>query len=177
MKLIGTGFAAACLAAFVGAAGTYTTSGDDETNFPEFESTMTSIGSDYQWKSVQVTTADGYILNMFRIMADENGDFTDDRGSLGPILLVHGLTADARTWVDNDQDPGADSFPVQLFDLGYDVYFANHRGSIFSRGHTTLDVTDPADQQAYWDWERKELAELDLPAMLSEVVTDSNTCK
>ena len=72
---------------------------------------MASAGSNYQWKSVPVTTTDGYILNLFRIMADENSNFSN-RGTLGPILLLHGLGSDARSWVDQSRDGSQDSFPV-----------------------------------------------------------------
>ena len=37
-------------------------------------------------------------------------------------------------------------------------------------------MTNPADQQAYWDWEKKELAEADLASTIQAVLDDTNNC-
>ncbi|KAJ1267548.1 hypothetical protein BS78_07G065000 [Paspalum vaginatum] len=56
-----------------------------------------------------------------------------------------------------------------LADGGYDVWIANSRGTVYSRGHTTLSSNDPA----YWDWSWDELAGNDLPAVVQYVHAQS----
>jgi lysosomal acid lipase/cholesteryl ester hydrolase len=47
---------------------------------------------------------------------------------------------------------------------GYDVWFGNVRGNIFSRNHTTLDLLNPK----FWAFSWDEMAARDLPAMLTQ---------
>ena len=78
-----------------------------------------------------------------------------------------------------------------LADGGFDVWFANTRGTNSSRNHTSLSPNDPVFltslvnnafylgfslivywlvySQAYWDWTWDELAAYDLPAVLQFV--------
>lgn len=51
-----------------------------------------------------------------------------------------------------------------LLPEGYDVWFGNVRGNIFSRNHSTLDLLDPL----FWDFSWDEMAARDLPAMLTQ---------
>lgn len=46
---------------------------------------------------------------------------------------------------------------------GYDVWFGNVRGNIFSRNHTSLQLLDPK----FWAFSWDEMAARDLPAMLT----------
>uniref|UniRef100_A0A2N9ESU7 Lipase n=1 Tax=Fagus sylvatica TaxID=28930 RepID=A0A2N9ESU7_FAGSY len=108
----------------------------------------------YVCQGHQVTTKDGYILGMQRIPVGRSNK-TADRP---PVLLQHGLLADATTWLLNSPD---ESLAFILADNGFDVWLANTRGTIASRGHTSLSANDPA----YWDWTWVQLFTYDLTAM------------
>jgi len=67
---------------------------------------MEKVGGDLYWKSYKVTTEDGYILTMFRIIGrggeDESVERIDNQGSLGPLLLMHGHFSDGISWISNE---------------------------------------------------------------------------
>ncbi|KAL6177333.1 hypothetical protein ACLB2K_048859 [Fragaria x ananassa] len=79
-----------------------------------------------------------------------------------PVLLQHGLTLDAASWLLN---PPNQALAFMLADKGFDVWLANTRGTDSSRGHRSLGANDPA----YWEWTWEQLAAYDLPAMLNYV--------
>ena len=51
----------------------------------------------------------------------------------------------------------------------YDVFLINHRGNIFSRGHTDLD---PDSSTNFWDFSFEEFGEKDLPAAVKHILTE-----
>ena len=104
-----------------------------------------------------MTTADGYILKMFRIRPKE----VNDEKKHPPIILQHGLISSAETWVVN----GELSWPVKLLEAGYDVWLGNSRGNIYSRGHVSISTED----DAYFNFSFYEMGKFDLPAMLDYV--------
>ncbi|XP_057461065.1 triacylglycerol lipase 2-like [Actinidia eriantha] len=112
----------------------------------------------YVCEDHKVTTDDGYILGMQRIPVGRSGKKSDKP----PVLLQHGLMVDAVTWLLNSPD---ESLAFILADNGYDVWIANTRGTISSRGHTSFSPSDAA----YWDWSWDELVAYDLPATFQYV--------
>ena len=50
--------------------------------------------------------------------------------------------------------------PLQLADLGYDVWMGNNRGTDYSLGHKTLQTSD----REYWNWTWSEMGLYDTPA-------------
>ncbi|XP_050248925.1 triacylglycerol lipase 2-like [Quercus robur] len=109
----------------------------------------------YVCEEHKVTTKDGYILGVQRIPV---GRTNKTKANRPPILLQHGLLGDAATWLLNSPNK---SFAFILADNGFDVWLGNNRGTVSSRGHTSLSANDPA----YWDWTWEQLAGDDLPAM------------
>jgi len=111
----------------------------------------------YSYQSVAATNAEGYNLNMFRLINGANGA-PSNIAQLGPIILVHGEDGNALSWF--TQDDAILSTPSKLFDLGYDVYMTNRRGTTASRtfDESVLggDPRDPDDAAAgameFWDW-------------------------
>ncbi|CAJ1965288.1 unnamed protein product [Sphenostylis stenocarpa] len=112
----------------------------------------------YTCEEHKVTTKDGYILSLQRMPTGRSGQKADKP----PVLLQHGIFSDASTWLVNSPD---ESLGFILADNGYDVWFANVRGTKYSNGHTSLNPND----QGYWDWSWDELAGYDLPAFVQYV--------
>ncbi|PON39300.1 Lipase [Parasponia andersonii] len=120
------------------------------------ESMVESQG--YVCQPHQVTTKDGYILGLQRIPVGRSGKTADKP----PVLLQHGIFSDAVTWLFNSPE---ESLAFILADNGYDVWLANTRGTISSRGHQSLSPNEPD----YWNWSWDELAAHDLPAFFQYV--------
>lgn len=55
--------------------------------------------------------------------------------------------------------------PLQLADLGYDIWMGNNRGTDYSLGHKYLSVHD----REFWDWTWSEMGVYDTPANISYV--------
>ena len=53
----------------------------------------------YTWEPIIVTTDDGYILTTFRITGKENESVVPRDESLKPVVLMHGVSCDATSWV------------------------------------------------------------------------------
>nr|CAB3486592.1 unnamed protein product [Digitaria exilis] len=123
----------------------------------------------YNCEEHTVTTADGYILSLQRIPGGR-GDSGQSAAGKIPVLLQHGLLMDGVTWLVNSP---AESLGYILADSGYDVWIANSRGTVYSRGHTTLSSSDPE----YWDWSWDELASDDLSAVVQYVYARSGQQK
>jgi len=111
----------------------------------------------YNCDTVNITTADGYILQTFR--------FRDPtlHKSPRPVLLWHGLMDNCFSWVMNM--PGQ-SLSYLLADQGYEVWLGNSRGTMYGRGHTgNLSAKDEAFWQFTWD----QFASHDVPATVSHI--------
>ena len=102
---------------------------EDAEAYPTMAQLMSQYGADYSWRSYKVETEDEYILTIFRITGDENGDEIEGQGSKGPLLLQHGVLTDYSTWFDGPSDETEPAIGVQLFKEGYDVWFGNIRGT------------------------------------------------
>ena len=50
---------------------------EDYEEYPVMAKVMSEVGGGLFWESHKVTTEDGYILSLFRIVGDENGDHID----------------------------------------------------------------------------------------------------
>ncbi|EMS64647.1 Triacylglycerol lipase 2 [Triticum urartu] len=113
-----------------------------------------------------VTTEDGYILSLKRIPHGVSNS-TQNTTRI-PVLLFHGLMVDSVSWV---LGTPKQSLGFILADGGFDVWFANTRGTNSSRNHTSLTPDDPVfiSSLEYWNWTWDQLAAYDLPAVLQHV--------
>ncbi|XP_030481572.2 triacylglycerol lipase 2 [Cannabis sativa] len=126
------------------------------------KSSVVSYG--YKCQEIDVTTQDGYILNVQRISEGRTGV----GGGLKkqPVLIQHGVLVDGLTWLLNDPE---ENLPMILADRGYDVWIANTRGTRFSRRHKSLDPRQPK----FWNWSWDELVTFDLPAVFDHVYKET----
>ena len=138
----------------------------DGVQFKEFQAAIDKNGEGYGWKAHKVVTEDGYILHMFRLTTDGNGEPIES--TKGPVYLQHGLRGNAADWFNcknpEDVDASTDcTLALELSKKGYDVWLGNTRGGNFSLGHTKLDRKD------YWDFDWAELGMYDIPSMVDHV--------
>ncbi|GMT01709.1 hypothetical protein PENTCL1PPCAC_23883, partial [Pristionchus entomophagus] len=116
----------------------------------------------YPVEQLEVITADGYILSMYRI---SHGRFSDNNTSCHrpAVLFSHGLSGDSTEFYMN---PPESSPAFILADAGFDVFLINHRGGHYSKRHISLK---PWDNQ-YWQWSVDELSRYDAPAAIDKVL-------
>lgn len=116
----------------------------------------------YELQEHFVTTPDGFILRMFRILGRCQGGA--ETAAARPVtFLQHALMDSSAGWL--LLGPGR-ALALQLADAGFHVWLGNARGNRFSRNHTTLQP----DQPAFWAWSWQQQAEFDLPASIGYVL-------
>ncbi|KAJ4729441.1 Lipase [Melia azedarach] len=118
----------------------------------------------YKCLEIDVTTKDGYILNLQRI--PQGRVASTETKNKPPALIQHGVLVDGMTWLLN---PPEQNLPLILADQGFDVWIANTRGTRFSRRHTSLDPTQPE----FWNWSWDQLVAYDLPAIFDFVYSET----
>ncbi|WAR62874.1 hypothetical protein PtB15_15B462 [Puccinia triticina] len=117
-----------------------------------------------------VETLDGYFLQVWKIVKPGQERFTLKDGLGGyPVLIQHGLFQSSGSFITSEER----SLAFWLAEHGgYQVYLGNNRG-IFNMGHRTLKRSDPK----FWDYNIKELALYDLPALVDHVLKDTGHSK
>ncbi|KAF1946214.1 alpha/beta-hydrolase [Clathrospora elynae] len=81
-----------------------------------------------------------------------------------PVLMIHGLLQSAGAYCTNDDD----SLAFFLAKSGYDVWLGNNRCG-FKPRHVTLKYNDPR----MWAWNIRQMGVMDLPALISRVLTET----
>ncbi|CAA9999170.1 unnamed protein product, partial [Nesidiocoris tenuis] len=96
----------------------------------------------YGYENYTVTTEDGYILNLNRIVNPivKNGN----RGY--PLLLLNGYLMHSEAWL--IQERADTNIAAVWAGLGYDVWLGDQRGTMRSRRHVNLTT----DDKKYWDF-------------------------
>jgi pimeloyl-ACP methyl ester carboxylesterase len=107
-------------------------------------------------------TEDGYYLRVNRVIDPqrEHEVRSDGRGGF-PVLIMHGLFQSSGSFVTSEERSLAFWLARQG---GYQVFLGNNRG-VFEMGHRTLSRSDPR----FWDYNIRELAIYDLPALVDHV--------
>ena len=111
----------------------------------------------------EVTTDDGYILNVFRIPGMLSEHYHSTHAEKPPVLLQHGLFDSAYCWIVNYADV-APAFVAAR--AGYDVWLGNSRGNTFSRAHTHLD---PDHDKEFWNYTWQDMGAKDLPPVIDMI--------
>jgi pimeloyl-ACP methyl ester carboxylesterase len=133
----------------------------------EFTKSIPDNGK-YQFNNYTVTTADGYILQMFRLRltATELAKLSPSlqANAKRPMLIQHGLFDDSTSMIVNEQN----SFGWYLIQKGFDVWFGNNRGSKFSTRH----INDNLSHKDFYNYSFQEMALYDIPAFYNEILSD-----
>ena len=129
---------------------------------------MQELGEESIFLESYVTTSgNGYELTLYRVSRKCNASVPNE-STKGPMLLIHGTGSDSSLWM-RKNDLERDTIGVQYALEGYDVWYANMRGSGPSRTHT-FDGFNPDGESVlddnYWEFDYNDHAEEDLPAMI-----------
>lgn len=81
-----------------------------------------------------------------------------------PVLMIHGLLQSAGAYCTNDDD----SLAFFLAKSGYDVWLGNNRCG-FNPRHVMLKYDDPR----MWAWNIRQMGVMDLPALISRVLSET----
>lgn len=122
----------------------------------------------YAVETHKVTTADRYVLTMFRLPKSytESQSGAAAAANKPAVILQHGLLDSAYTFVLNYR---TQSLAFLLADAGYDVWLGNNRGNTWSREH--LDYSTNDDE--FWDFTWEDMGKNDVPAMINYVLNKS----
>lgn len=112
----------------------------------------------------QVETLDGYFLRIHHVKCLNKDESIPDIGRGYPILIMHGLFQSSGSFITSEDR----SLAFWFAQRGYDVYMGNNR-AIFDMGHRTYTRYSPH----FWDFNIRDLAQYDLPAMIDYVCARS----
>jgi pimeloyl-ACP methyl ester carboxylesterase len=116
-------------------------------------------GDKYTMERHTVTTEDGYILSLMRIVPKKQ-EFKTRK----PVLLQHGLGSNGLHWLGRSHRREMAN-PVAMMEEGYDVWLGNNRGSTYSLEHTELSWQG----NKYWDFSWAEMGRHDVPANMEYI--------
>ena len=108
----------------------------------------------YTWEPYETVTEDGWHLSLLRITGKVDGSVST-RKHHTPVLITHGLTMSATSWVMDYEDP---IWPLLLVDRGYDVWMASNRGTTYSNVN---DRDGQWSDQERWDFSYAEMGRYD----------------
>lgn len=118
----------------------------------------------YKGESYEVQTEDGYLLMVYRVLAQGNGT------SNLPVLVMHGLFASSADFLLTDTKT---SLAYMLADNGYDVWIGNARGNRYSTRHATLS----SDSRKFWNFGWHEIGFYDVPATIDFILNATKSSK
>ncbi|CAG9761045.1 unnamed protein product [Ceutorhynchus assimilis] len=114
----------------------------------------------YPFENHEVTTHDGYILNLHRVPGPRN-TISKNGKKRTPIFIVHGLAANSAF----SFMQGKKSIAFYLADSGFDVWSGNLRGNTYANKHINGTVSNAE----YWDFGIEDIALNDLPASIDYI--------
>ncbi|CDK27096.1 unnamed protein product [Kuraishia capsulata CBS 1993] len=113
----------------------------------------------YKVQDYLVTTQDGYLLTLHRIMAKKPHSRT---GKV--VYMQHGLLMSSEIWVTMYKERL--NLPFVLTDLGFDVWLGNNRGNKYSCRH----LTRPIDSEQFWNFSIDEYSMFDIPDSIDYIL-------
>lgn len=142
---------------------------DEDSSVPEL-----ILSKGFSSETHRVTTADGYVLTVYRI--------TSTRETIGnPVVVWHGLFFSSRDFLINDDDgkqvdsnsKTGHNLAFELSKRGYDVWLPNTRGTKFSLSHNKFHSGDPR----FWSFSIDEMIKYDLPTVIDVIINETNSGK
>lgn len=118
------------------------------------------VNEGYDYEKHSLTTEDGYILKIHRILS--NTKITGNYKKM-PVLLFHGLFGTAADYLILGKKK---SLAYLLHDGGYDVWMANSRGTDYSFQHRK----HKANSSEFWNFSFHEIAIYDLSAIINYIL-------
>lgn len=108
----------------------------------------------FKHEEYEVITQDGYVLKLFRILA---------QGHIlkGPVYFQHGIIDSADCFVMNE---GSRALAFVAARNGFDVWLGNIRGNKYSRKHLTMDPD--TNSKDFFNYSFVEMANFDITAMI-----------
>ena len=132
---------------------------DSEKSTAEF---LSSYG--YVYEEHKPMTEDGYILTLMRI---PKRMYTKRLPPKQPVLIMHGLLDNSKSWLIKKVDQ---NLPVFLVNNGYDVWIGNNRGNDLSLEHIDREHHDWKQFYGkFWDFSWDQFALHDLPTMIQYI--------
>ncbi|XP_062558764.1 lipase 1-like [Armigeres subalbatus] len=101
----------------------------------------------------RVTTEDGYQLTVFRLLPQVP--------TRGVALIQHGIGQSSADWLALNRN-----LPMQLLEVGIEVWLGNSRASLESAGHISYSTSS----SKYWDFSFHEIGIYDLASMIDAVL-------
>lgn len=115
-------------------------------------------GLSYDCETHAITAGDGFVLEGSHLPAKRTTN-----SSRRPIILQHGLTDCAFTWLFNARPE--QNLATLLVDRGYDVFLTNSRGNAYSLATTPGSFNSSDDYWKAVDMDR--MAQFDVPAFIA----------
>ena len=119
--------------------------------------------NDSRFELHEVTTPDGYILQVFHLFSDNPNE------AIEPVLMWHGLFQDAGAWIFNAKNPGVKPPALEAVDNSLDIWLGNSRGTLYSSKHMHLDKDDVEHRNKFWDFSWSDIGQHDLPTVINYV--------
>lgn len=114
---------------------------------------------DYPREKHEITTKDGYILEIHRIPSPGQP----------PILLSHGVLSSSADFLVMGPNQSL-AFLLHDHHLKYDVWLFNYRGNRYSRKHVSLN---PDSSAKFWQFSMHEIAIYDLRATVDHITAET----
>ncbi|PPQ98455.1 hypothetical protein CVT24_004134 [Panaeolus cyanescens] len=124
----------------------------------------------YSHEEHKVTTDDGYILTLYRLLPRDASDSCTAKGR--PVVYFqHGLLTNSELFMSVTAPEKC--LPIVLLEDGYDVWLGNNRGNKYSREHTTKSC----DSTDFWDYSIDDFVRYDIPNSISFIIEHTGVSK
>ncbi|XP_039293236.1 lipase 1-like [Nilaparvata lugens] len=119
----------------------------------------------FQCETHSVTSSDGYILKLFRIVTSARNSTASPKRRF-PVMLQHGFVMSSDIYVVRN-----DALGFGLARDNWDVWLGNIRGTSYTRQHKWLSPNEPE----FWNYSFDDIGRKDLPAMIDFILNHTRS--